>query len=92
MNDDSSGQTSQPDHTALASARKLAAKRFNERLKLFASFLNALAIGVVGTAIVIPVIQQAETMVQLQRAAWFFLGLCRHLCAQSVFSGMRSED
>ena len=75
-----------------ASARKLVAKRINERVKLFAGFLNALAIGVVGTALIVPVVQRLEELLDIQRIVWCCVGMALHLSAQAVFSLMRSED
>ena len=41
------------------SERKLAAKRNNERVKLAAAFLNTLAVGTIGAAIIVPSFNRA---------------------------------
>ena len=45
-----------------ASARKLRAKRANERLKLAAGALNTLALAIVGAAFIIPGITSLENV------------------------------
>ncbi|HEY8563958.1 MAG TPA: hypothetical protein VIL65_00530 [Beijerinckiaceae bacterium] len=74
------------------SARKLAAKRTNERVKLLASSLNALSLGVAGAAIVIPGVSEPGSLLELKRLVWFFVAAGLHLSAQYVFRYLRSED
>jgi len=74
-----------------ASARKLAAKRINERVKLLANLLNSLGIGVIGAGVIVPGVHD-PTRITLQTLAWIATGLVLHLLAQSVLAFMRSED
>jgi hypothetical protein len=79
------------DDAALAKARKLAAKRINERLKLLASFFNALALGVIGAGFIVPVVNEPGRLISPQ-LPWLGLGLVLHLSAQGVLLFLRSED
>ena len=72
-------------------ARKLAAKRANERIKLLASLLNSLALGVIGAGVIVPVTQNPGGL-PWQSLAWFVFGLALHSVAQAVFAFMRDED
>ncbi|WP_246685002.1 hypothetical protein [Methylobacterium sp. WL69] len=74
-----------------AAARKLAAKRVNERLKLLANLLNALGIGVIGAGVIVPGVHD-PTRITLQTLAWIATGLVLHLLAQGVLAFLRSED
>lgn len=80
-----------PDDPGTARARKLAAKRANERIRLLAGFLNALAIAVVGASFIVPVIGQPDRLLS-PNLAWLVLGSILHLVAQGVFAFLRSED
>lgn len=95
------GEDGRPDDRvrtdlAMASARKLAAKRINERLKLLANLLNSLAIGVIGAGVIVPAVRDPSqgTLLILtwQMLTWITIGLALHLVGQSVFAFMRSED
>ena len=81
----------EPSSPALASSRKLAAKRINERVKLLASLLNSLAIGVIGAAVIVPGVQD-PTRITFQALTWIVTGVVLHLIGQAVFAFMRSED
>ena len=71
-----------------ASARKLRAKRTNERVKLTTVSLNTLALAIVGAAFIIPGVTSLENV----RWAWIPVGLILHLLAHLVLGFMKSED
>ncbi|AWN52304.1 hypothetical protein [Methylobacterium sp. 17Sr1-1] len=79
------------DEAARTKARKLAAKRINERLKLLASFFNALALGVIGAGVIIPTVADM-TRAWPKSLVWLVTGLVLHCAAQSAFTFLRSED
>jgi hypothetical protein len=62
--------------------RRLAAKRANERVKLFYSTMNAFAVGVVGIT----------SIFELQRWIWPIAAAGLHLMAQLVIGLLRSEE
>ena len=72
-------------------ARRLAAKRFNERLKLSAAFLNNAGIATLVGAFVLPAVQDAGRLSLYQ---WASIGIAAalHVTAQATLSGLRSED
>ncbi len=74
--------------TAKDRRRRLAARRINERLKLTANFLNAIGIGVVGAAFIIPGVTDLATV----RWSWIPAGLALHLVAHLLLQSLRSED
>jgi hypothetical protein len=73
------------------SARKLAARRWNEHLKLIATSLNTIALGIVGAAYVIPGIS-GSLSADLPRLIWFSYALALHLGAHVFLRFLRSED
>lgn len=72
--------------------RKLAAKRNNERIKLGATFLNTLAIGVLGAAVIVPSFNPDIQPGILSRALGVLVGGGLHLLAQWWYRFLRSED
>ena len=68
------------------------AKRFNERVKLLTTTANALAIGVAGSAIILPVVRESTSVEPLRTAIWIFVAFILHLMAQAVLGLLRSED
>ena len=72
--------------------RRLAAKRANERVKLFYSTMNAFAVGVVGAAFIVPGITSIASIFELQRWIWFIAAAGLHLMAQLVIGLLRSEE
>jgi putative exporter of polyketide antibiotics len=68
--------------------RRLAAKRINERLKLTANFLNAIGIGVVGAAFIIPGVTDLTAV----RWDWLPFGFTLHVLAHVALSFLKSED
>lgn len=75
-----------------ASRRKLAAKRANERVKLLANTLNALAIGVAGAGLIVPIVGEPTALFDAKRPAWLLFAAILHVCAQGALGLLRSED
>ncbi len=72
-------------------ARRRAAKRFNERLKLFATFLNNSGIATFVGGVVLPF--AADAGLPRARAVGIFCSaLPAHMLAQMSLSSFRSED
>lgn len=72
--------------------RKLAAKRFNERVKLAVTTINAFAIGIAGSAIIFPVAHDGPSSITTASVIWIFAAVALHLIAQAVIGLTRSED
>lgn len=73
--------------------RKLAGKRHNEMVKLFASGMNSLAVATLTAAVVLPLIKDPVIFVIEYRPVWFFVGVGLHLFGQTaVRLNMRSEE
>jgi len=72
--------------------RKLAARRFNERVKLSASFLSTLAVGTLGAAVIVPLFSPAIQPSVAAVGAGILVGVSLHLLAQWVFRFLRNED
>ena len=72
-------------------ARRLASKRFNERVKLGATFLNNCAVATLVGAVVIPATQDVSKLGLVQ---WASVGAAflLHLMGHIVLTLMRSED
>ena len=68
--------------------RRLRAKRQNERLKLAVSFLNTMALAVVGTAFIIPGVTSLDTV----RWSWLPVALILHVTAQAIIGLLKSEE
>lgn len=70
-------------------ARRLAAKRFNERVKLVVVTVNAMALTTLGAALILPALNPA-----LPRTSsfWILLAVGLHLIAQALFQLLRSEE
>jgi len=75
--------------TPLDRARRLAAKKNNERVKLFAATLNAISVATFGAAFILPVVN--GTVGPLS-AIWILLAVALHLSAQAAFRFLQSED
>lgn len=69
--------------------RRLSAKRNNERLKLVAGTLNAVAITSFGAAVVLPTIQHTGNA---PLVIWIPLALGLDLSAHGVLHFLRSEE
>ena len=70
------------------SARKLRAKRNNERVKLTAVSLNTLALAILGAAFIVPGVTSFDNV----RWAWIPIGFALHLLAHVVLGFLKSED
>lgn len=62
----------------------------NERLKLAANFLNAISIGLIGIAILRPVVETHGSS-YLALAAWTGIGLAIHGVAQYILGYLRKD-
>ncbi|ARJ70470.1 hypothetical protein [Paracoccus contaminans] len=62
----------------------------NERLKLAAGFLNAISIGLIGIAILRPVVETHQAS-YLTLAAWSGIGLAIHGVAQYILGYLRKD-
>ena len=72
--------------------RRLANKRFNERVKLAYTTLNAMAIAVVAAAFIVPGISSVASIFELQRMIWFLVAAALHSAAQMFVGALRSEE
>ncbi|CAA9317123.1 MAG: hypothetical protein AVDCRST_MAG90-805 [uncultured Microvirga sp.] len=72
----------------VASERKLRAKRYNERVKLGASFLNTLSLAIWGAAFVIPGVLSFEGI----RWTWIPVAVILTVLAQVALGLLKSED
>lgn len=64
--------------------------RFNERVKLFANFLNALSLGMIGFALLRPATESFE-LVGLPAALWALAGVALHVAAHYVLGKLRKD-
>lgn len=73
---------------------KRAAKRFNESVKLTANSLNALALAVIGAAVIIPLIRDNElgSGSNPSQIYWVIGALMAHVLAHAILGLMKSED
>lgn len=60
----------------------------NERLKLAANFLNAVGIGLIGIAVLRPIVETGATS-YLTLAGWSFAGLAIHGAAHYILGYLR---
>lgn len=72
--------------------RKLAAKRTNERVKLGYTTVNALAIGVLGAAVIVPGVSSVASLLEFQRWIWLIIAMALHMLAQMIVGLLRSEE
>jgi hypothetical protein len=72
-----------------APSRKLAARRRNERVRLFASTLNTIALSIFGASFVLPAITQATPQIAI---AWLVAAALLHGLAHWTYDLLRSED
>ena len=72
----------------------LVAKRRNEKRKLRATTLNAVAIAVFGAALVIPATRPEGviTVVAWSTAGWLICAIALHLLAIQVLDGLEEES
>ncbi|MGI6245512.1 MAG: hypothetical protein ACOYJQ_07070 [Pseudochelatococcus sp.] len=92
MSDDGSsdidGGAAEESRRKEATRRRLAAKRVNEHVKLFASTINAIALATFGTAAILPAIGGAGS----PNWAWIPVAILLHLTAQGAYRLLKSED
>lgn len=69
--------------------RRLAAKRNNERVKLFANSLNAVALTILGAAFILPSVNGGLLSLTV---IWIPVAVALHLGAQATLGLLRSED
>jgi hypothetical protein len=73
--------------------RKRDAKRFNERLKLFAAFLNGIGIAFLITMAVAPIAQNGAAPISVLRTLMaLVVAIMLHLVGQWVLSFWKSEE
>lgn len=70
-------------------ARRLRAKRVNERIKLAASTVNAVGLAVVGVTVLVPIMAGTAGILSV---AWIAAAFVLHLMAQVVLGNLQSED
>ena len=63
----------------------------NERIKLFAGFLNALGLGLIGFAVLRPVTETFQ-LVGIAAAVWGLAGLVLHGAALYILGQLRSDE
>ena len=74
-------------------ARRRSAKRLNERLKLFATFLNGIGVTFLITVAVTPALQHEDEPIWSPRALiGVVIAFCLHLIGQGVLTYWKSED
>jgi hypothetical protein len=69
--------------------RKLAAKRFNENLKLLANSVNTAAMTILGAALILTSINGLSAPANW---GWLTAAASLHLVAQVLMRGLKSED
>ena len=72
--------------------RRLANKRYNERIRLIYTAANTLALGIIGAAFIVPGVSSVATIFETQRAIWFLAAAGLHVLAQAVVGFLRSEE
>ncbi len=72
--------------------RRRRAKSVNERLKLFATTINAGGIALVGTAIVTPAVSNSASFWSVDTLLWLAGAGVAHIFAQAVLAWWQSED
>ena len=74
-----------------AEAKKLAAKRTNDHLKLFASFCNTVGAAIIGAALIVPYLTQHNTSLDAPAFVWGLFGAALHIVGHGSLRFMRSE-
>lgn len=69
-------------------ARKLAARKWNERLKLGITTLNTAAMAIFGAAFIAPTVAKTGHLTPI----WISVATVLHLVSQWLFRFLRSED
>ena len=72
-------------------ARRLASKRFNERVKLVATFANNSGIALLVGGLLIPYLG-GRPLLETMHPLWVFAPIGLHMAGQVVLTSLRSED
>lgn len=70
----------------------IAAKRYNERVKLLVTTTNSFAIGIAGSAIIFPIAHDGSASLTVLSVIWILAGIGLHLMAQALLGFIRSEN
>ena len=62
----------------------------NERVKLFSGFLNAVGLGLIGFALIRPLVEEGSALSWLT-AWWSVAGLALHVAAHYILGMLRKE-
>ncbi|BCM82745.1 hypothetical protein mvi_12060 [Methylobacterium indicum] len=81
-----------PDAAEIAARRKHAAKRLNEHVKLFAAYVNAMAIAVAGAATIVPLVNNPNATLGQSHLSWFMASLGLHCISHAVIRLLRREE
>ncbi|AWN54064.1 hypothetical protein DK412_22610 [Methylobacterium sp. 17Sr1-1] len=68
------------------------AKRLNEHVKLFAAYVNAMAIAVAGAAIIVPLVSNPDATLGRTHLSWFAASLALHCIGHAVIRLLRREE
>lgn len=71
---------------------RLAAKRLNEQTKLSANTLNALAIALLGAAVIIPGVSNPSALLSWEPWVLLFVAVGLHFVARAFLRLLRSEE
>jgi hypothetical protein len=73
--------------------KKLSAKRFNEHVKLVATTINVIALGIFGAGVLQPLVAPAPSAVASPalNAAWIAVSVALHLLAHGAIRLMKAE-
>lgn len=89
----SGGGGNDPPSGPTPAERKFAAKRHNEGVKVFATWMNTVSGVAIGAAAIIPAVRGLEAFVREYQPVWFFVGLALHFVGQAALRfEMRSEE
>ena len=71
---------------------RLAARKLNEQTELSATALNALAVALIGAAIIIPGVRDLSSLLSWQPLFLLFVALTVHIGARLFLLLLRSEE
>lgn len=71
---------------------RLAIRRLNEQTKLTATYVNALAVALVGAAVIIPGVNNPAALLSWQSVALFFVSLGLHVVARIILRFIGSDE
>ena len=92
MSDPANGNTP-PDQAAgsATTRRKIAARRYDERVRLLAGQLDRISTVILGGAVLAPIFQHARPR-WLEIGSWITVAIVLHVAAQFVVSLLLEED